>query len=230
MSDNDAVTAQSGKTLAYEWAKSNGLADSVWQSQRRRYSKLLADRCVAEAVRVEETEYDLWDRLNRVGDILEAIRYACAQPFVLRHWKVEDVPEPQRPAYFEAKEIIWQRHDVSRVYDLGGEESDYPGVDRISLAVAAGEYLERPWLRLAALDWLIIDAFVTDEIVQYGDSLKCSHLPGPPDVLDRFLMHQKAKGNPEAILREGRKYRRHPVRTWLGYQVAFPVFTIGTSL
>ena len=230
MSDNEAVTAQSAKQLACEWAKRNGLADNIRQSQRRRFSKLLTDRCVAESVRIEETEFDFWERLNRVGDILEAIRYACAQPFVLRHWRVEDVPEPQRPAFLKAKEVVWQRHDVSRVYDLGYEESGYPGVDRNALAEAAAEYLERPWLRVAALDWLIVDAFITDEIVQYGEALKRSHLPGPPDMLDRVLMHQKAKGNVEAILREGRKYRKHPIRSWFGYQVAFPIVTIGTSL
>jgi hypothetical protein len=230
VSDDDVVTVQSGKGVAYEWAKHNSLADNAWQSQRRSYSKLLTDRCVAEAVRVRETEYDFWDRLNRVGEILESIKNACAQPLVLRHLKVEDVPEPQRPAYLKANEIIWQRHDVSRVHDLGYEESGYPGVDRKALAHAAGKYLERPWLRLAALDWLIVDALITDEIVQYGDALKRSHLPGPTDPMGRFHFDEKTKGNVKAILREGRKYRKHPVRTWFGYQVVFPVVTIGTSI
>ena len=69
MSDDDVVTAQSGKRVAYEWAKYNSLADNTWQSQRRRYSKLLTDRCVAESVRVRETEHDLWTRLNRAGEV-----------------------------------------------------------------------------------------------------------------------------------------------------------------
>lgn len=230
MSDNDVITAQSGKGVAYEWAKNKGLADNAWQSQRRRYSKLLTDRCVAEAVRVRETEFDFWGRLNRVGEILRSIKNACAQPLVRRYWEVEDVPEPQRSTYLEANEIIWQRHDVSRVYELGYEESGYPGVDREALAHAAGEYLERPWLRLAALDWLIVDALITDEIVQYGEFLKRSYLPGPTDPIERVHFDVKTKGNVKEILREGRKYRKHPVRTWFVYQVVFPIVTIGGSL
>ena len=79
MSDDDVVTAQSGKGVAYKRAKHNSVADNTWQSQWGRYSKLVTNRCVAEAVRARETEYDFWDRLNRVGEILESIKNACAQ-------------------------------------------------------------------------------------------------------------------------------------------------------
>lgn len=230
MSDDAVVTSQSGRGVAYEWAKGNGPATNAWQSQRRRYQNLLSGQCVAESVRLRETEDKLWERLNKAGEVLDAVKYACAFDGIRKYWQVEDVPEVERNDFLKRNEVVWQRHDTNHVYDLGYEEAQYPGVDRKALAHAAAEYLERPWLRVAALDWLLVDAFITDEVVNYGDSLKASYLPGPSDPMEKYRFDRKTKGNVQAILREGRKYKKHPVLTRLGWQIGFPIITVGAAV
>ncbi len=224
--DDSTVDERSGRRIIGEWSRSVNLPS---RGQRRRCMDLLSARCVAESVRLREPEETLWQRLTHAREVLDGIWTALAPPLALNH-RWSEPPEEDRTVVEQMNEDLWRRHDPVRLHDKGYEATDYPGVDRKGLSFSAAEYLQRPWLRLAVLDWIVVDALVTGELAEYGERLKVLHLPGPSDPIERVAFDRKTKGNVEAIKREGRRYRSHPVRTFMLTQVAIPIVAVGTAL
>jgi hypothetical protein len=213
--------------VAYEWHKDSPLGTYC---QRSRYLKAMVDQCMAEAMRHRENSYDQNVRLNNAAEILDGIWLACAPDLAREFWDRSKWPEDKRAELTRQNETMWTRYDPLQIYQKGYEGAGYPGVSRKTLANNAAKYLSCPWLRIPALDWLMVDAFVTDELAQYGEHLKRTHLPGPEDLIERIKFDEATKGDHAAMVRLGRRYRKRPVVRFLGVQILLPVVGVATAV
>ena len=136
----------------------------------------MAEKCFEENARRQDDEDGLWSRLSEAYDVVHGAWYALTTAKARGRLFSSPVDDATKAEIEKEKGLLWHRHDPWKSYELGPEGSGYTGLLRDDLAETAGEYLTKPWLRLAALDWIVVDAFVTAETIAFGDHLKERYL------------------------------------------------------
>ncbi|MFZ5996901.1 MAG: hypothetical protein ACOYW7_05375 [Nitrospirota bacterium] len=84
------------------------------------------------------------------------------------------------------------------------EWDDVSPVDRRDLENAATEYLKRPWMQSAKMDWYLLNGFIFDEFARYRDELVSGRLLAEyGDVYYNFIRHFiDAKGDGSLMMKQ----------------------------
>jgi hypothetical protein len=171
---------------------------STLSSQKNWLMGQLAARCVAEALRQGDTQWDLEDRLQHAWDLLNTIQ-VNARHQALRDliWKKSerDMTDEEKKKVDAAEHRIWKRHDPQRAYFEGESSEHTPGLQKGDLLADCADYLERPWLRHPVVDWMLLDMLITRELVAFGEHIKENMLPGPRGILGVNERYIDANGN-----------------------------------
>jgi len=73
--------------------------------------------------------------------------------------------------------VIWTHGDPQRALTDGYTSDKHLQFERGDLWHQIAKYLERPWLQSPALEWLLVDAMIYHELVQFADAIKLE-MPG----------------------------------------------------
>lgn len=196
----EPLTESSAKAIAREWIDNRieePRKQNSW-SQMRWLMNQLAERCIAESLRLDEDEDGLCQRLDDAHDILFTAWYSSA-PEYATSWRFseEDQPDAEEQEKIErAQHLLWTRHDPARSLQEGTRSIDFTVIDVDSLNSAIADYLDRPYLRHPFLDWTFVDMTVSRELSTYGEALKQKLVPGRQDpFLEIHHRYWSARGN-----------------------------------
>jgi hypothetical protein len=95
--------------------------------------------------------------------------------------------------------MLWRRHDVRDVLELGLNSRDYYLIRNEQILQAAAAYLNVPWMRHPTIDWIIVDAIITGETILCGEKLKKTLYNGVSGTI-----YSATKGNLEEMKRRSR--------------------------
>jgi hypothetical protein len=224
----EPVTEQSAAKIAREWINDRSDIPRDHHAQARWLMDQLAQLCIAESLRQNEDEDQLCNRVSDAADILSSTWYLAAPPFATKWWGDNEKPSSETQKEIEAaKRVIWVRHDPQRSFQSGWDSKHYISLDKSSLNSTIADYLGRPWLRHAALDWIFLDMTITGELCALGEFLKERCLPGPKDKL--FGTHQqyaKAKGNLTKMRKVDWNSTLERMNNWFWLAIGFPIAII----
>lgn len=171
--------------------------DDYAASQVRWLMGELAVRCVAETLRQGEDEKALEDRLLQAYRILNSLHISSMREDLReRMWGGKSkLTDADKERIADAKHIVWKRHDPKRAFNEG-LDSDHAvaGMDKESLIGVTADYLQRPWLQHATLEWMLLDALLTREIVAFGEHIKEFQME-PKDEIGMNKRYLDARGN-----------------------------------
>jgi len=198
--DSEALTQASASSIARKWVAKTvkkPIKPYAW-SQMRWIMDELADRCIAESLRLGEDETRLCDRLDSAHDIIYWAWQTFAPDYATAWLSKKDLEiclkEQERAE--KAIHTLWDRHDPKRAFNEGTRSEHYTGTIKGDLPFIIASYLSRPYLRHPMLDWIFLDMTISQEVSAYGEHLKKTWLPGKRDLVigihDRYL---KAHGN-----------------------------------
>lgn len=148
-------------------------------------------------------EKEFWDRhQNRCGfasqykPLLEAVVQrvrAVAEKDNLDGWSyeeklheaeevVEDVTDALKAYWKDApNEKFWYGFHDSQLIERPEEWTDASPIDPDQLDAATARYLERPWMQINLLDWYLLSAFISDELLRLMDGIKSGSAIGSPN-------------------------------------------------
>jgi hypothetical protein len=224
----DMTEALANKTVK-EWlsgVEAWGGPFPTGNSQAAFMLKKISKLCVAESIRQNDDEDALQERLSNAYEIISTIWREVAPPIATKYWdKDKEQPsEDQKKQIEAARKIIWSRHDAFKSFQEGFESKNHISFDKNSLNSAIADYLACPWLRIAALDWILLDITISGELCAFGEALKRDWLPGPRDkVLGFNNRYYKAKGNLAELKKIDWNYTGERINTWFWSVIGFPL-------
>jgi hypothetical protein len=227
----DAIVERDARLCAREWLDRLLPPPETRHlfSQMRWLLSELADRCIAEALRLGETEDALDDRLSKADDIVfVAQMILTTSPSAESHAKAASNPGE----YERETHTLWVRRDPKVAFRDGYESPEHfnCAVDELCETIAG--YLSRPWLRHPFLDWVFADVLVTREVCTFGESVKERFLPGKRDMLlDIHHAYLETRGHYRKMLLADAKLKlRRAVGLFICLGVAPPCFALGAFL
>lgn len=203
--NSNALTERDAQLLAREWIdnsipKPRDGPDLYGYSQTRSLMDDLAKSCVAESLRNRESDDGLCERLSEAWNIIYSTWRAAAPEYATKRRRDEDdqPDEDEAKKIKDAQHVIWRRRDPYRSLSVKGIRSDYyTGFDVELLSYDVAKYLERPWLRHASVDWILVDMLVSRKLCVLGETIKQRLSPGKRErVLDAYHRFFMSKGRP----------------------------------
>lgn len=146
--------------------------------------------------RYRDTENEFWEHYPKKGDyydivndLIPKVRAAAIQDkldhidYELKLRKVEDVVHDIAFAVQSnwdnpSENIIWYRPSLSNLQNRPEEWRDASPVGRVNLDRATAEYLNNPWMQNNLLDWIILNAFIFDEMARQSDGIRSGQVFG----------------------------------------------------
>lgn len=110
-----------------------------------------------------------WYRHNLKGS-LELLRNIRSAVNVKSEAMLHESDEVKQNAAEEAH-FIWEHGDPELAYEKGFESESYQRV-RPEILKHVVDYLQRPWMQIDILDWILVDAMVYANIVGFGEDIK----------------------------------------------------------
>jgi hypothetical protein len=124
--------------------------------------------------------------------------------------------------------VVWERHDVQAVFKSGLEDNDYFYFSHDALSAVAADYFDNRWMRHPAIDWIIVDAFVTGETILFGEDFKKLALVGPRDDIGVFhAAYWSTKGNLSKMREHSRKALSRHIVDWSALYFVVPICILG---
>lgn len=230
----EPLTQLQAKSIAHEWVNNQIAkpAKAYTWSQMRWLMDELAERCIAESLRLGEDEDRLCERLDKAHEIIYSAWYSVAPEYATR-WQSNEKDEvaPQEQEKIEkAQHILWTRRDPKRAFTEGTRSKHYTNFDKDSFHSTIADYLGRPYLRHPVLDWILVDMTISREISAFGESLKERWLPGKRDpMLGIHSRYIKAQGNLAEMAEVDWNEVFERWSTWFWWALGFPITAIWAS-
>lgn len=218
----EPLTQDSADKIAQEWVdgRIKQPAGAYAWSQKRWLMDQLAQLAVAQSVRDREGEDGLCRRLSDAYGIVHRAWDSAAPWFATRVWPHDERPTKEQEKIIDAwRHVVWRRHDPVKAFEEGTTSPDYINFTEASLDSTIAEYLARPWLRHAFLDWVFVDMMITRELCILGEAIKKRLLPGRRDPLGVHHRYFETNGN----LREMKKTDWKRLYLWFWWSLAFPI-------
>ena len=138
----------------------------------------LASRCIAESLRLQEDEHDLFQRLCNAESVIQRAWWSAAPG-------AKEEPDAQEKEKIrQARRTLWVRHYPARAL-MEGVPSEHPAaIDKSHLHSAIVDYLDRPYLCHSTLDWIFLDMTISSEITAFGEQLKEGVFGSTADEID----------------------------------------------
>jgi hypothetical protein len=230
----EPLTQTSASLIAREWINNRIEKPTkayAW-SQMRWLMNQLAERCIAESLRLGEDEDRLCERLDNAHEIIYSAWHSVAPEYATR-WRLnskEEVSPQEKEKIEKAQHILWMRHDPKRAFTEGTRSEHYTSFDKEGLHSTIASYFGRPYLRHAVLDWILLDMTISRELSAFGESLKETWLPGKRDPMlgihDRYI---KAQGNLAEMMKVDWNEVFARWNMWFWWALAFPIAAIWAS-
>lgn len=172
--------------------------------QRDQFADMLADlsaRAVDLTLERNESNYELRDRLDQCDEILRGIQSALKTIEDLYGSRSDrsELPDEERERLLRDEEeenrILWRRRDPKISFHEGTDSDHHYTPDRDSLIYEAAGYLEQSWMSHPVLDYVLIDALVTNELCAFGEALKRDLMRFPRDQIGMNKVYYENKGN-----------------------------------
>jgi hypothetical protein len=191
----------------------------------------LAERCIAESLRLREDEDRLCERLDNAHEIIYSAWYSVAPEYARWRLNSEEEISPQEKERIEkAQHILWTRHNPKRAFTEGTRSEHYTSFHKERLHSTIASYLSRPYLRHPVLDWILLDMTISRELSAFGESLKETWLPGKRDpVLGIHGRYFKAEGNLAEMMKVDWNEVFERWNMWFWWPLAFPIAAIWAS-
>jgi len=149
------------------------------------------------ATKIGEDELAFEHRLSDAYEVIVSLQRACNPIFrdtFLGSLETEEQKKAKEPAEYEnASRRIWWHREPHRVMIDGTDSDQYIQVEKSSLVYVIGRYLQRPWMQNDLLEWMMVDALVYHEIVEYGEAIK-QRAPLGPSLVGLNLWYFTTKG------------------------------------
>lgn len=142
-------------------------------TQMYRVCDRVIEQAEQEATRVKLTGWEAESLINDVVSLVESLHAG------VRSYDAKDQPGE-----------LWTHKDVARLYAQGRPALGQWSVDQDELASVARGLIERPWLRVDALELAIVDALTFKEVFEFGEALKSNFGP-----FSQAWAYAKAEGN-----------------------------------
>jgi hypothetical protein len=190
----------------------------------------LALLAVDDTLRAGGNRHALVGRLETALDIIERLLQATQKA---DNWSTS---------------IAWQRRDVIGVLKQGLEHPDYFCLNHELLSGIAADYLNIKWMRHPAIDWIIVDALVTGQAIEFGERYKQKELAGPCEKALALLgqhhhkYYDSTQGNLWKMRAHSRKERLHDISnyiaacflvscvTYVAFDLGYPNVGIGLAV
>ncbi len=183
-----ALTECRANAIAGEWIGNWVKTPQFEQSQTRQLMGDLGELCVVQCLSSRENEAQLCSRLSGAWDVLHGIWSEAAPAFAKKaHWPEQPTPNEQ-VQIDRARHAIWYRCDPLKGFQQGHDGPDFTRFDRDHFAEIIAAYLDRPWMRHPAIDWILVDISVTRELCAYREWLKKNFMPSWRESLGIFVI------------------------------------------
>lgn len=119
----EPLTQTSASSIAREWINNRIEKPTkayAW-SQMRWLMDQLAERCIAESLRLKEDEDGLCERLDNANEIIYSAWYSVAPEYAARLLlsSEKEVSPQEKEKIEKAQHILWIRHDPKRAFTEG---------------------------------------------------------------------------------------------------------------
>jgi len=231
MSDDNLMSEQTAKRFVKEWV-ARGVPPKPKNYIRSEYGwllKQLAERCMVKTLEQGTDEIDLDYELSKACEIIDIIWYTIVPTERSREGGIFHPGDNDTQLLQQHR--FWWRRDPQISFDEGFESKHYFSCLCDEIKSSAATYLEKPWLRVAKLDWIIVDILITDELCQYGERLKKDWLPGTKkNSLNIHPKYFSAKGNLKEMTKD--RWKEDLKRSLLKplYAVVLPLGMILSAL
>ena len=143
---------------------------------------------------VSESRVNYRKRLADAIDVVQSIQSA-----------INEAPIPEIPAeqnngkqkeieHSHSEETIWKHGNLQAAYQGGWESVHHKNIDKVALEHEAVRYLQRPWMWNDQLEWVMIDALMFCEVIEFGEYIKQND-PGYMNSRGTNTAYFSAKGN-----------------------------------
>ena len=222
------MTEASATKIAKEWSddlSSWGGPLPTGYSQASWMIKQITKLCIAEAVKQNKDEDGFREILSEAYEIISAVWRETAPAIATKYWdKDKEKPSADEQKQIDtAKKTIWVRHDPMKSFNEGYTSKNHISFDKGGFNSVIADYLARPWLRIAVLDWILLDITITGELCAYGEALKRDWLPGPRGFLGMNNRYYKANGNLTELKKVDWKYTGERINVWFWSTIGVPV-------
>ena len=109
-----------------------------------------------------------------------------------------------------SEQTLWNHGNLHAAFQEGYESTHYKKVNKEILEHEAVRYLQRPWMWDDHLEWVMIDALMFCEAIEFGEYIK-QNLPGHTNSLGLNAAYFSAKGNLKKMARARQK--KHIMKT-----------------
>lgn len=140
--------------------------EGVGASEAHQIQLLLLPLCEAEAMRTgKPLDNFIFTASNFVQELHNALYPSWYKQRYNGNW-IEDIGDPNVTPW------LWRHRDSMAAFQNGLNSHEYIRIDPQELARVSDQYLNIPWLRHEYLDWILIDALMTNEVIAFGEEMK----------------------------------------------------------